>query len=210
MDWVRPFILFIPAMSIPVGRFTKKQGLPLGIAAGGGALGGAVMAEVTVALITKVGMVWTLRIEGFIFLAILATCLATVKPFDDGSNITAKPKIWDNSLFKIPAHSTLVLSAFLYEWMFLVPFYFTGNYAETIALGAQIASNAVAIVAVFNGFGRFCMGVLADYIGISIHSFCVTFCVGASSSSFGPLPKQLALSMLFVLYKDCLPVLTGL
>ncbi|OZJ01604.1 hypothetical protein BZG36_05583, partial [Bifiguratus adelaidae] len=157
-------LLFVTSMSIPARWFTKKQGLALGIAASGGGLGGTVFVEILTKLIDTVGLTWAIRIEGFIFLALLIGSIALIKPYVGGHDDPGGSP-WDPSLFKNIHYDFLLLSAFIYAFAYLVPFFYLPSYAEAGGLGTVNGAASVAVYSAANGIGRFALAAMGDHAG---------------------------------------------
>ncbi|OZJ01720.1 hypothetical protein BZG36_05184, partial [Bifiguratus adelaidae] len=151
-------------MSIPAKWFTKKQDLALGIAASGGGFGGMAFVEIVSKLIDTMGLAWAIRIEGFMFLVLLSVSIALVKPFVGGYKDPGG-SLWDSSLFKIIHYDFLLLSAFVYAFAYLVPFFYLPAYAAAQGLGTVNGAASLAVYSAANGIGRFALATLGDYAG---------------------------------------------
>ncbi|OZJ01859.1 hypothetical protein BZG36_05151 [Bifiguratus adelaidae] len=112
------------------------QGLALGIAASGGGLCGMAFAEIVSKLIGTVGLPWAIRIEGFMFLALLLVSIALVKPFVGGYHDPGG-SVWDASLFKNIHYDFLLLSAFIYAFSYLIFVFYLPAYAQAKWLGTS-------------------------------------------------------------------------
>lgn len=73
-------LVFCPTISIVSTYFSKKKSLALGLVASGTATGGLVFPIIVQQLLPKIGFPWTVRIIGFVMLAIMCVTLTLTKP----------------------------------------------------------------------------------------------------------------------------------
>lgn len=73
-------LIFCPTISMVSTYFSKKKSLALGLVASGTATGGLVFPVIVQQLLPKIGFPWTLRIMGFVMLAIVCVTLTLTKP----------------------------------------------------------------------------------------------------------------------------------
>lgn len=156
-------LLFVPSVAIMPSYFTKNLGLAIGLAASGSSLGGIIYPIAFYKLINEVGFAWSVRILGFIALALLLIpifCMRMrIKP-------TTKRALIDMSAFKDPV------------WLFFVgvgTVGFTAVYTVIIfisfyAQNAGITSTELAfyLVPILNAgsvIGRTVPNYLADSYG---------------------------------------------
>lgn len=69
-------LLFCPILSLLSTYFSKRRSLAIGIAASGSATGGLVFPVIVQQLLPKIGFAWTVRVLGFVMLALQALTLA--------------------------------------------------------------------------------------------------------------------------------------
>ena len=73
-------LVFCPTISVASTYFSTKKSLALGIVASGTATGGLVFPVIVQQLLPKIGFPWTVRVIGFVMLAIMAITLTFTKP----------------------------------------------------------------------------------------------------------------------------------
>ncbi|KAJ4408425.1 hypothetical protein N0V82_009690 [Gnomoniopsis sp. IMI 355080] len=156
--------LFQPSVTCAAGWFNKKRGAAFGIMFTGSSLGGIVFPIMVTRLISEVGFPWTMRICGFVILALLVIANLTIKAYVPP---TPHPVTPAQLLKPLKETDFLLCTAgfFLFAYGFFVPL----NYLPTQALSAGMsASLAQYLVSIFNTgslFGRLIAGFLGDKIG---------------------------------------------
>lgn len=130
----------------------------------GSSLGGIIFPIMITRLISDVGFAWTMRICGFLILALLVIANLTIKAFVPP---TPHP-VTSAQLLKPLKETDFLLCAagyFLFAYGFFVPI----NYLPTQAISAGMSTSlAQYLVAIFNTgslFGRLIAGFLGDKIG---------------------------------------------
>lgn len=152
------------AVTCAAGWFNKKRGAAFGIMFTGSSLGGIVFPIMVTRLISEVGFPWTMRICGFLILALLVIANLTIKAYVPP---TPHPVTPAQLLKPLKETDFLLCTAgfFLFAYGFFVPL----NYLPTQALSAGMsASLAQYLVSIFNTgslFGRLIAGFLGDKIG---------------------------------------------
>ncbi len=73
-------LIFCPTISMVSTYFSKKKSLAMGLVASGTATGGLVFPVVVQQLLPKIGFPWTVRIIGFVMVAIMSVTLTFTKP----------------------------------------------------------------------------------------------------------------------------------
>lgn len=72
-------LVFCPSLALLSTYFTKNRSLAIGIAASGSSTGGLVYPVIVQQLLPKIGFPWTVRVLGFVMLALQAVTLTFVK-----------------------------------------------------------------------------------------------------------------------------------
>lgn len=72
-------LVFCPSLALLSTYFTKKRSLAIGIAASGSSTGGLIYPVIVQQLLPKIGFPWTVRVLGFVMLALQAVTLAFIK-----------------------------------------------------------------------------------------------------------------------------------
>lgn len=157
-------LIFCPALALLSTYFTKKRSLAIGIAASGSATGGVVFPVIVQQLLPKLGFPWTVRVLGFVILALQAVALTFTKtrlpPRKTGPLVE-----W--AAFKEVPYTLFAVAMFLNFWGLYFAFYYIGSYGRDI-LGISQAE-AITNLLILNGvgiFGRLIPAYLADrYFG---------------------------------------------
>lgn len=92
---------------VPV-YFKRRRGVALGLATGGGSLGGVVYPIIFRRLLVDIGFTWAVRTLGFIALLTLGVAATLTKPL--GSRI--KRDLFEAGAFREKAYVAFLLSAF--------------------------------------------------------------------------------------------------
>lgn len=157
-------LIFCPALSLLSTYFTTKRSLAIGIAASGSATGGVVFPVIVQQLLPKIGFAWTVRVVGFVMLAVQITTLTFTKPRLPPRK-TGPMVEW--GAFKEPSYALFATAMFLNFWGLYFAFYYIGSFGRDI-LGISQAE-AISDLLILNGvglFGRLIPAHLADrYFG---------------------------------------------
>lgn len=89
-------IFFTPSLGLVATYFSKKRAIALGMASTGNAVGGVLYPTVVRQLLPQLGFAWTVRVLGFINLAVLALVMAFMRPRLPPRKSGA---LWDSSAF---------------------------------------------------------------------------------------------------------------
>lgn len=153
----------------------NHRGLALGIVIGGSSVGGVVWPIAIEQLLfrRRVGFPWTMRIVGFIMLAILAVALL-------GSSDPPRPPRTDNvaaeanvpmekpdrpKLFRNPTFQLLCGAYALAYFGLFIPFFYISIYATAHGVTSDLSFYLISIVNGASFFGRVLPGYLADKCG---------------------------------------------
>ncbi|KAL6721383.1 hypothetical protein ACLMJK_000486 [Lecanora helva] len=156
--------LFCPSLSLLSTYFSKKRSFALGLGACGSATGGLVFPVIFQQLLPKIGFPWTVRVMGFVILALQAVTLAFSKP--------RLPPRKSGALVEWKAFSELpytlfAVGMFLNFWGLYFAFYYVGSFGRNI-LGIT-ETDSINNLLILNGvgiFGRLIPAQLADrYFG---------------------------------------------
>lgn len=157
-------LIFCPTLSLLSTYFTKKRSLAIGIAASGSATGGVVFPAIVQQLLPKIGFPWTVRVLGFVILALQAVALTFTKtrlpPRKTGPLVE-----W--AAFKEVPYALFAIAMFLNFWGIYFAFYYVGSYGRDILGISQ--TEAINNLLILNGvgiFGRLIPAYLSDrYFG---------------------------------------------
>lgn len=73
-------IIFCPTLGLVTTYFSRHKGIAVAIVTSGNSFGGAIYPVVVRYLLHSIGFAWTVRVIGFINLALLAMCIAFLRP----------------------------------------------------------------------------------------------------------------------------------
>lgn len=141
-------LVFCPALSLLSTYFSKKRALAIGIGASGSATGGLVFPVIVQQLLPKIGFPWTVRVIGFVMLAIQAVTLAFTKPRLPPRKSGALVE-W--SAFKELPYALFSIGMFLNFWGLYFAFYYIGSFGRNI-LGIS-ETDSINDLLVLNGVG---------------------------------------------------------
>lgn len=157
-------LLFTPAVSAIGHYFLAKRGAATGLAAAGGSLGGIVFPLMLQSLLPKLGWGWSLRIMGFIVLALCILAILLIRsrlPPKEGGSVLP-----DFRIFKNLAFFYVTIGTYFMEWGLFVPIAYLVSYS--LSSGAISSTFSYQLIAIFNAgscLGRYLPGLFADKIG---------------------------------------------
>ncbi|KAJ5588630.1 hypothetical protein N7537_011308 [Penicillium hordei] len=168
-------IMFSPAMAAVSHYFQAKRGAALGITVTGSSLGGVIFPIALSKMFENESLSfgWTVRIIGFIMLAMLSLSLATVRP----RLPPRSGKVLIPSAFKQVAYSLFLAGMFLMIWGVFTPFFYLTEYAIAQGMSVNLSSYILSILNAASVFGRLLPGVMADKVG-RFNTIC---CFGSST-----------------------------
>jgi len=152
-----------PCMAATGQYFHKKRGAAMGLAIAGSSLGGVLIIKKKGKMLNNKSLVfgWSVRICGFLMLALLAPACATIR----ARLPQRKGKFFLPAAFKEFQYVSIIGSAFLMMLGVFMPFFYLPTYAVSQGMSTQLASYIVAILNGASFFGRVIPGVLADKLG---------------------------------------------
>ena len=156
-------IMFPPAMAAVGHYFHARRGIAMGVAVAGSSLGGVIFPIALGRMFVNptLGFGWTVRIIGFIILALVLVAMALIRP-------RLPPRhgqIIILSAFKDFSYTSLVIALFLLLWGMYTPFFYLTEYAIAHGMSQNLASYMLAILNAASFFGRVLPGLLADFAG---------------------------------------------
>lgn len=153
-------LVFCPAIALLSTYFIKKRALAIAIAASGSATGGLVYPAIVQQLLPRIGFPWTLRVVGFVMLALQAVSLTFTKPRLPPRK-TGPLIEW--SAFKELPYTLFTIGMFLNLWGLFFAFYYIGSFGRNLLHISQ--ADSVNELLILNGvglFGRIVPGYFAD------------------------------------------------
>ncbi|KDQ50160.1 hypothetical protein JAAARDRAFT_591154 [Jaapia argillacea MUCL 33604] len=183
-------LLFTPSIAAIGHWFLRRRGEVTGIAATGGSIGGIVFPLLIQHTAPKMGFGWSLRIVGFVMVALCAggillvrgrseifqsqTSPASIKsPTSSHTEVNSRPerqkafggaKI-DFTAFKDPRFALTTIGVFMIEWGLFIPLTYLTSHAIAIGIPQAFSYQLLAILNTGSVFGRWLPGLLADRMG---------------------------------------------
>jgi nitrate/nitrite transporter NarK len=158
-----------------------KRGYATGIACTGGSVGGVIFPLMLEALFSK-GWAWAARIQGFVFLVLLALANLLIRVRLEPIANTKLFPLPNLRIFRQPAFVIVTIAAYFLEWGLFVPVTYLTSYC--VDSGAFSPTFAYQVIAIYNGastVGRWVSGYLADRFGAyNIMIIMVFFCTSTS------------------------------
>lgn len=159
-----------------VKLFPDKRGLAGGISAatyGGSAI---ILPPIASGLIEKIGVVWTFRVLGLVFLAVVCVCALLVEECPEGFVPEGwTPPAGQNTVLEGKNWAQMITTPVFYVMLLLLLCGAIGGsmmisqaspMAQRLAgMPVSVASVMVSILSVFNALGRVLSGMLSDKIG---------------------------------------------
>lgn len=152
-----------PAMAATGQYFNKKRGAAMGLAVAGSSLGGIVWPIALGKMLNNPNLTfgWSIRIAGFIMLALIAPACAAIKARLPPRNGTFfLPEAFTNVQFLGVVGSTAMMMLGLF-----LPFFYLPTFAVEKGMSTELASYIIAILNAASFFGRVIPGVLGDKLG---------------------------------------------
>jgi MFS family permease len=177
-----------PAFASTGQYFNKKRGAAMGIAVAGSSLGGVVFPIALSKMLynPKLGFGWTVRILGFLMLAVLGlSCIAIRARLPP-----RKGRFFLPSAFKNIQFLGVLLAVFLMILGVFMPFFYLPTFAVSRGMSTQLAAYVVSILNAASFFGRVIPGILGDKLGrynalaaAGLGSGILIFCMPKTSSN---------------------------
>lgn len=153
-------LVFCPILALVSTYFSSKRSLAIGIGASGTATGGVVFPVIVQQLLPRVGFPWTVRVIGFVMLALQCVTIAFTRtrlpPRKSGPLVE-----WQ--AFKEVPYALFCTAMFLVFWGLYFAFYYIGSFGRDILDLSR--SESINILLILNGvglFGRIIPAFLAD------------------------------------------------
>ncbi|EXJ92122.1 hypothetical protein A1O3_00672 [Capronia epimyces CBS 606.96] len=153
-------IFFCPALGLVTTYFNKNRGVAVAIVTTGNSAGGAVYPIIVRQLLPKIGFAWTVRVLGFVNLALLGTALAFMRPRLPPRK--AGPIVELRAFLEVPYVCVVVGMSFVFGGLFFT-YYYLASYGRSI-IGMSY-SDSLTMLIVFNAAGipmRLVTGYITD------------------------------------------------
>lgn len=153
--------LFCPAVALVSTYFPPgKRAVPLSIVASGGATGGMVFPAIAQSLLYRIGFAWTVRVMGFVILAIAIIVIPFSRP--NPQPRTYQPWL-DKSAFHELPYTLFCAGIFFCFWGLFFAYYYVRPYGQEILQTTQSTSfNILLVINAFGIPGRFIPAILSD------------------------------------------------
>ncbi|KAF2179261.1 MFS transporter, MCP family, solute carrier family 16, member 10 [Zopfia rhizophila CBS 207.26] len=186
-------LIYVVSNSLPVQYFSGKLGLANGLVKAGGGVGATIMAIALEALVRRVGIEWTFRIQG---LMTVSTGIPAAWLLKDRVPLRNTPFI-DLSMFRSLPFTAVFLAGAIGTFALFVPPYFLPLFAQSIGLSSKTGAALVSAFSACNALGRFVAGFLCDSIG-PVNMFAFTMVLNAVSMlAIWPVSESLAPLVVF-------------
>lgn len=156
-------LIYTPSISIIGHYFQKKRDFAIGISSAGSPLGGVIFPIMLLRFFehTNLGFGWSVRILGFLMLALLSIGCATLKP-------RVAPRRGPHflpSAFKNPVYSLQVVGYCLAFWGLYTPIFFLPSFAVSNGISVDWSFYIMPLFNVGSFAGRLVASRLTLYIG---------------------------------------------
>lgn len=156
-------LLYFPALSIAPEYFAEHRGAAMGIILSAAGFGGLVYAPLAQALLSRVGVAWTLRALALMNLVVgVAVVLAVPR---QGRCATKRPTLVNVRIARQPAFVLQAGAALLQAAGNFVPMTFLPEFSIALGYSASVGALLLAVNNGVNSVSRIGMGVLADAVG---------------------------------------------
>jgi MFS family permease len=152
-----------PAMAATGQYFNKNRGAAMGLAVAGSSLGGVVWPIALGKMLynPNLSFGWSVRISGFIMLALIGpACTAIKARLPPRKGTFFLPEAFKNPQFLGVVGSTALMLLGLF-----LPFFYLPSFAVANGMSTDLASYIIAILNAASFFGRVIPGVLGDKLG---------------------------------------------
>jgi len=153
-------IFFCPTLGLVTTYFKDKRGIAVAIVTTGNSVGGAVYPVIVRQLLPKIGFAWTVRVLGFVNLALLATALAFMRPRLPPRK--AGPVIEWKAFYEVSYDCVLIGMSLVFGGLFF-SYYYIASYGRDI-IGMSY-TDSLTLLIIFNAAGipvRLLTGWIAD------------------------------------------------
>lgn len=189
--------LYIPALPVLSQWFIRRRSLANGISAAGSGVGGAAFTWGTEAIIQRWGIGWALRITGMI--AFVANVIAIIVIRDRNHAIRPTQLGFDTKLLRRYEVILLLLWAFTSMMGYMVLLFSLADFALSIGLSRDQATDVIGILNVGTAVGRPIIGILSDRLSRIDTAGALTLLCGLSCIAFWLPATSYGLTLFFAL-----------
>ncbi|CAG1974151.1 unnamed protein product [Fusarium graminearum] len=156
--------VFTASLTSTTSWFKKRRGTVFGIVNSGSSTGGIVLPIMLSRLFKLIGFGWTMRVVGFLFLALMTISCLLIK-----ANGTPKPRSFKISdyqrCFKEPVMVLTMTGGFLFFWGMFLPLNYIIIQAKSSGISPDLVPYLLPLINGISLIGRLTGGALADAIG---------------------------------------------
>ncbi|KAJ4319605.1 hypothetical protein N0V94_003838 [Neodidymelliopsis sp. IMI 364377] len=182
---------------LPVQYFSGRLGLANGLVKLGGGVGGTVMAIALEAMVQRVGIAWTFRIQGLMTIGLGLPAAWFMK---DRTPPVRKAPFIDLAMFRSVPFAGMFAAGAIGTFALFVPPYYLPLFAQSLGLSSSTGAALVAAFNACNAVGRFAGGPLCDKIG-PINTFVIMMSLNAISMlAIWPVSSTLAPLIVFAIF----------
>ena len=158
-------VSFYPTISAISHWFDRKRGLALGVVVAGSSVGGICWPFMLDRLFGTIGFAWTVRIGGFICLALLAPSCLLIRPRFPPRKSMELSMTDIKIIFADRRYSLLTAAMFFVFLGMFIPFYYLPSYGLAHGMSLGMSNNLLAILNAGSFVGRIISGIMADKLG---------------------------------------------
>lgn len=191
-------MIFTPTVSTVGQYFTTKRAFAMGIVVSGASVGGIIFPIALNRLLndTSLGFGWTIRVIGFIMLALMLSACIVMKEHA----ARRKHGFFLPEAFRSWPYILTLLGFFFSLFGFWTPIFYIADYARARHVNARLAFYEVAILNGANLFGRTIPNFAADKIGSFNVNIIVTLCTAILLFCWTAAESTAAITVFNVLY----------
>ena len=153
-------VLFTPTLGLVTTYFKRHRGLAVAIVSSGNSVGGIVYPILVRQLLPTIGFPWTIRVLGFVNMALLGLCFVFLRPRLPPRK--SGPLLELRAFTEVPYLCLLIGMSFVFGGLFF-SYYFLASFGRTVLHMSY--ADSVSLLIVFNGAGvpvRLMTGYIAD------------------------------------------------
>ncbi|KFY42847.1 hypothetical protein V495_04309 [Pseudogymnoascus sp. VKM F-4514 (FW-929)] len=187
-----------PVMAATAQYFNKNRGAAMGIAVAGSSLGGVIFPIALSKMLNSPNLSfgWTVRIIGFLMLAVLIPSAAAIR----ARLPPRRGRFFIPSAFTEVKFTSLLFAVFLMMLGVFTPIFYLTTYAVMHGMDVQLASYLIAILNGMSLFGRIIPGILADKLG-ALNMLCgAGICTGILTLCWQLIDSSASIIVFAVLY----------
>ncbi|KAH8705640.1 putative MFS monocarboxylate transporter [Talaromyces proteolyticus] len=159
-------LTYTPTVTAVNQYFFKRRPIAMGISSSGSSLAGVIFPIALNRLLnhSSLGFGWSVRVVGFIMLAMCLVASVTVS--SPAPRRKAGPLILIEA-WKNPGYTIQNVGIFLLMWGMFTPFFYIPGYSISIGIGVDLSNYLIAILNAASLFGRLLGGAISNKFGRS-------------------------------------------